>query len=175
MSSSEVELRTGIRTTDREAIETIVRAAGNFKTHEIAVALEVTDDRLTRADRSDYRFALAEIDGEVAGFVCFGHIPCTSGSYDIYWLVVHPRWQRCGIGTLLLAEAEVACQSGRRVYIETSSRVDYASARSFYVASGYSLIATLPDFYAQGDAKMIYVKALDDGSRDRPPRRRPSE
>jgi len=127
--------------------------------------MHVVDDYLAHPDRSGYHFALAEADGAVAGFVCFGHIPCTDGSYDIYWLVVDPVWQRQGIGTLLLARAEVACASGRRIYIETSSRDDYAGARSFYTSSGYTLAATLTDFYAPGDAKLIYLKDMEGPTR----------
>jgi ribosomal protein S18 acetylase RimI-like enzyme len=160
MASPGIEIRTRVRRSDRDAIERVVRSAGNFKGHEIDVALHVLDDYLADQARSGYHFALAEVEGAVAGFVCFGRIPCTEGSSDIYWLVVDPRWQRLGIGTILLAEAEVESSKERQIYVETSSREDYAAARSFYTSSGYVLAATLADFYARGDDKLIYVKIL---------------
>ena len=47
-----------------------------------------------------------------------------------------------------------------RVYIETSSRDQYDPTRRFYVNSLYSQAALLEDFYAPGDAKVIYFKVL---------------
>jgi hypothetical protein len=49
---------------------------------------------------------------------------------------------------------------GRRIYIETSSQAKYAPTREFYRRCGYEPEAVLKDFYADGDDKLIYVKAL---------------
>jgi hypothetical protein len=46
------------------------------------------------------------------------------------------------------------------VYIETSNRPQYEPTRGFYLRCGYRIDAVLEDFYAAGDAKVIYVKAL---------------
>jgi hypothetical protein len=47
-----------------------------------------------------------------------------------------------------------------RVYAETSTRAQYARTRSFYFACGYRFATELPDFYAPGDGKAVYVKVL---------------
>ena len=39
--------------------------------------------------------------------------------------------------------------------MDTSGRPDYAATRDFYAACGYRTAATLPDFYALGDAKVM--------------------
>jgi hypothetical protein len=44
--------------------------------------------------------------------------------------------------------------------VETSSRDDYASTRHFYEVHGMSEAARLTDFYAAGDARVVYVKRL---------------
>ena len=44
--------------------------------------------------------------------------------------------------------------------VETSSRDDYAPTRAFYLACGYQIVAELPDFYAPGDGKLIYLRVL---------------
>jgi hypothetical protein len=49
---------------------------------------------------------------------------------------------------------------GRQVYIETSNRGQYAPTRDFYLRCGYVQEALLKDFYAVGDDKVIYVRAL---------------
>ena len=46
------------------------------------------------------------------------------------------------------------------MYVETSSRPLYRPTRRFYQARGYAPQAVLPEFYAPGDDKMIYVKTL---------------
>jgi hypothetical protein len=46
------------------------------------------------------------------------------------------------------------------VYVETSSRDQYEPTRRFYLKCGYRVDAVLEDFYAPGDGKVIFVKAL---------------
>jgi hypothetical protein len=42
--------------------------------------------------------------------------------------------------------------------VETSSRPDYSGTRHFYEARGYRQAATVADFYAPGDDRVIYTK-----------------
>ena len=67
-----------------------------------------------------------------------------------------------GLGSRLLAasEARAAGLGCRRLYVDTSGRADYAPARAFYERHGYHRAGTLDDFYAPGDAKVIYLKVL---------------
>jgi hypothetical protein len=51
-------------------------------------------------------------------------------------------------------------RGGRHCYVETSGRRDYAPTRAFYKRSGYTAEAWLADFYAPGDDKLIFRKAL---------------
>ncbi len=51
-------------------------------------------------------------------------------------------------------------ESRHWVYVETSTRPQYAPTRSFYLACGYHLVAELPDFYAPRDGKAIFLKIL---------------
>jgi len=55
----------------------------------------------------------------------------------IHWLAVHPAFQRCGIGRLLLATLEQACWDAgvRRVQAETLAL--WRPAVSFYRQAGY--------------------------------------
>ena len=61
---------------------------------------------------------------------------------------------------MALAETEIVKAGGTRVYVDTSSRKQYAPTRTFYERVGYSKDALLEDFYAPGDGKVIYVKVL---------------
>ena len=46
----------------------------------------------------------------------------------------------------------------KRIYADTSSSDRYAGTRSFYERMGFREGARLPDFYAPGDGKIVYVK-----------------
>jgi ribosomal protein S18 acetylase RimI-like enzyme len=106
---------------------------------------------------------------DLAGYACYGPIPATRESHDLYWIAVAPERQGRGLGRRLLraVEREVARAGGRRIYVDTSGRDAYAPTRAFYERAGYVREATLPDFYAPGDAKVIYRKQLAEGSADR--------
>ena len=46
------------------------------------------------------------------------------------------------------------------MYIETSNRAKYAPTRGFYLHCDYREVAVFDDFYAPGDAKVVYRKEL---------------
>jgi ribosomal protein S18 acetylase RimI-like enzyme len=161
-SDPHVLLRYDVKAGDAETVRRMIQAAGVFRRAEIEVAVELVQDRLGKGQLSEYQFILAERNGRMIGYACYGHIACTVGSYDLYWIAVDPPEQRNGVGRLLLAQVEkaVSRQFGRRIYVETSSRAEYHPARRLYEGRGYRRVATLPDFYAPADAKIIYVKEL---------------
>lgn len=150
---------------DRQAIASLLAATGFFNSEELAVALELVDERLAQGPKSHYRFLVAEDAGKVVGYACWGPILGTRFSADLYWICVDPSRQGHGVGKKLLAAAETWMQeeNRHRVYIETSTRPQYAPTRAFYLRCGYHLAAELPDFYAPNDGKAIFVKLLQRG------------
>lgn len=66
------------------------------------------------------------------------------------------------LGSKLLAETEnrIASLGGKRIYVETSSREQYVSTRTFYLKNNYIEDAVIKDFYDENDSKVIYVKVL---------------
>ncbi len=158
-----LRLRRALRPEDRHAVRTIVASTGMFRPAEIDVAVELVDERLARGEASGYHFVLADAHNQTVGYVCYGPIAVTQGSYDLFWIAVHRAWQRHGLGRQLLAEAEADIRQagGRRIYIETSGRPDYEPTRHFYQRCGYTLEATIREFYAPGDDKLIYVKLCE--------------
>lgn len=157
-----VAIRRSLKRADRGPLEDLIRATGFFNPEEIAIALELADDRIAMGEASHYRFLVGEVEGRLAGYACWGTIDGTRESVDLYWIAVHPDFQGQGIGAVLLDDAEAwIAESGRtRVYVETSTRAQYESTRAFYRARGYDLSAELPDFYAPGDGKAMFVKVL---------------
>src|SRR6266699_3420672 len=148
----------------KAALERLTAATGLFRPDELAIAVELLDDALTGDD--DYRFIGAYASNELVGYACWGPTPGTTGTFDLYWIVVDPARQRAGVGTQLLraVEAQLASDNGRLIVVETSSRADYAPSRAFYERRGYTQAARLPGYYAPGDDLVIYLKDLTHGA-----------
>lgn len=148
---------------DRKTLERLLARTGAFDNREIRVALELFDDRLLKGAGSEYMFLFCETGGKAAGYACYGPITMTSGRFDLYWIAVEAGRQRKGIGSSLLqkAEAEMARLGAKYVYAETASKRQYAPTRRFYRKNGYSMVARVPEYYAPGDDKLIFMKPLE--------------
>jgi len=145
---------------DKPALMRILRATPEFKPPEVAVAEEVIDSYLQLPN--SYRISVAEMDSEIAGYVCYGQTPLTQSTWDMYWLVVAGGKQGQGIGGALMryAEKDIADSGGRLIIIETSSQPLYEKTRHFYVRHGYETVCRIANFYAPGDDKIILQKRL---------------
>jgi len=154
--------RDEVRPGDCEAIGRLVRATAFFSEEEIGIAVELAEERLAKGDASGYFFLFAEEGARLLGYACFGPIPGSTHSFDLYWIAVDPSAQGRGIGRTLMAVAEnvMAGRGARLIYADTSSRPQYEPTRSFYLACGYLEAAFLTDLYAPGDGKVIFVKPL---------------
>ena len=126
------------------------------------MALELFDESLENQGR-DYEFiGVFSPEGELTGYACYGATPGTEGTYDLYWIAVHPEHQGEGGGSRLLDEVERRLneREARLLVVETSARSDYESTRRFYERRGYGEHARISDFYAVGDDRVIYAKRL---------------
>ena len=154
--------RTTLSQSDPSDIESLVRATGFFSSEEIAIARELADDGLVCGSSSHYRFILADLDKTLAGYACFGPVPCTRSAWDLYWIAVAPSAQGKEVGSELLKRLEMVVigAAGTHIYVDTSSREQYVRTRAFYLRRGYHAAANLPDFYAPGDGKIVFSKVL---------------
>jgi ribosomal protein S18 acetylase RimI-like enzyme len=162
----------GLHRGHRARIQEILEATNSFRDDEIDVALELFDESLAHATRvpfdpgagvESYEFIGAfSREGELIGYACYGATPGTDGTYDLYWIAVHPEAQGEGGGSRLLDEVERRLneREARLLIVETSARTDYESTRRFYERRGYAERARLADFYAYGDDRVIYAKRL---------------
>lgn len=167
--SEAMKLRAEVRPEDRERVGEIVRSTGFFSEEEVAIAVELVDLHLEKGEASGYLFLFAEpaaSPGEVLGYTCYGPIPGTRASWDLYWIAVAEGARSRGLGRQLLRATEAGilarggCQGGARLYAETSSRAQYAPTQQFYLRTGFHQAALLEDFYAPGDGKLTYAKIL---------------
>lgn len=161
-AATEPRLRHLVRATDRQRIERVLRSTEMFRADEIEIAGELVDERLAQGDASGYHFLFLERAGETLGYSCYGPIPLTLGSWDLYWIAVDPGRHRHGLGRRLLDETEqhAATAGARKLFVDTSGRAEYLPTRAFYEGCGYQVAARLVDFYAPGDDKVVYVRDL---------------
>jgi len=158
-----IKYRQEVQEQDAERIRRLVEVTGYFSAEEIEVAVELVNEHLLKgASVSGYHFLFAERYGRLVGYTCYGPVPATASSYDLYWIAVHPDFRRRGLGKMMLAETEqiIRRSGGTRIYADTSMRVQYASTRAFYEHCGYQIESVLEDFYAPGEAKAIYCKSI---------------
>src|SRR5918998_376947 len=107
----------------RARLAEVLTATGAFTTDEVAVALELFDETFgpSRAENgeaksetlssvypsfSGYEFLGLFADDILVGYACYGPTPGTDGTFDLYWIAVHPAAQGGGEGGRLLAEVE---------------------------------------------------------------------
>lgn len=147
---------------DREAIRRLVADTGVFSTVEEGWAVEIVDAALARGAGAGYHFLFADGSDGLEGFACFGPIDGTENRFDLYWIAVSPTAQGRGLGRRLLAESITAAKAldATHMFIDTSTRNDYAAARALYEALGFSLMGTLVDFYSDGDSKALFGRKL---------------
>jgi len=147
---------------DRDGILAFMKGTGFFNDDEIEVAREVLEDAIAKGPAGHYQSFTLLDEGQPAGWICCGHTPCTKGTFDIYWIGVSANAQGRGYGRALLEHVEkfIRRMKGRIIIIETSGRPLYDSTRGFYLKTGYAEAARIPDFYDQGDGRVIYAKAL---------------
>jgi GNAT superfamily N-acetyltransferase len=152
-----------IEAKDRDAVRALIEGTGAFKPFEVDVAMELVDIALTDPGQDDYHpFVLEEEDGTVAAYACFGKNAMTKSTFDLYWLATRADRMGKGYGRKIVSfvEEEVKRKGGKLLVIETSSKESYGTTREFYIRIGCTLAAQLPDYYDEGDDKLIYLKRI---------------
>lgn len=158
--------RDAVRVDDVEQVRRLVAATGFFSAEEIGIAAELVTERIEKGRISGYEFVMAEEQGKLVGYSCYGLIPGSETSYDLYWIAVHPDAQSHGLGRRILERTENAIRrrGGDQLYADTSGSEKYVPTRAFYERTGFHKAAELADFYRVGDGKVIFMKRLANGT-----------
>ena len=85
-----------------------------------------------------------------------------SGTWNVLMLLVDPDRHASGHGRALMERIEerLRDQGERLLIVETSSLDGFERAREFYPKRGFGEEARIRDFYASGDDKIVFRKAL---------------
>lgn len=122
-------------------------------------ALELVDLAL-QPNHPDYQVLVADKDGQVIGYLCYGPTPMTEGTFDLYWIASDPQVRGQGIGSALISamEGDIRRRKGRLIRVETSAMEAYGPTRGFYAAMNYQEEARFRDFYKVGEDLIILSK-----------------
>jgi GNAT superfamily N-acetyltransferase len=148
---------------DLPAILETARSVGVFNDEEVRTVDELFQGYLKDPVASGYNF-LSCTDGKaVLGFACWGPTALSQGATDLYWICTAQGAQGRGVAAALFAAVEAAVRALGRwlLVIWTSSRVEYAPARSFYLRMGCALQTQIVDFYARGEDLYVYIKRIE--------------
>ena len=146
---------------DGPQIQDIAARAGVFSQEEVECVSALWEDYLSVGPVvGGYNFIVDRDGDQVLGFACYGPRDLTSGVFDLYWIAVDSNTHRNGVGRRLLTATEEAVRQagGRMLIAETSGTPHYESTRKFYLGMGYTIEATIKDFYSTGDDLAIFVK-----------------
>ena len=144
---------------DRDAILALAEASGQFDADGLAQVRNALDSHL--AGQDDGIWMTAD-DGEPIGVAYCAPEPVTSGTWNLLMLWMRDDRHGRGHGTALVQQVErtLGAHEARLLIVETSALPAFAPARSFYVKCGFEHEATIKDFFAAGDHKMVFTKTL---------------
>ena len=148
---------------DRSGIAELICAIENFNQAERDCAMELVDIYLDNKNQKDYWFAVAENSpSKPLAYACWGPVPLTQGTFDLYWIATHPDARSRGFGRALMAyiESNVREQGGRLLVAETSAKESYQKTIEFYQRLKFQEVSRIPDFYDVGDDRLIFTKRL---------------
>ena len=154
-----MNFRNKLKPSDIHHIKDIVISTGFFYDSEVDIALELVQEKLEKGEEaSDYIFNIAEENNVPIAYSCYGKIPGTESSFDLYWIVVHNSYRGKGIGKIIMdmLAKDIKQRSGKTIWIETSSRPLYEPTRQFYLSYGCEIVAELHEFYGKNDHKLIF-------------------
>ncbi len=149
---------------DRSDLLKVIDSIVIFNTEEKHTAIELIDETLEndKKDEYDYNIFIYEYDNKAAGYYCIGKRYMTTGTFDLYWIVVDATLHGKGIGKKLLSHAEnyIKEKRGYLVIAETSSQPSYEATRKFYHSNDYEVLADIKNFYKVNDNLIIFGKYL---------------
>lgn len=149
------------RPEDSDAVMAIAGASGLFLPHELQAVGEILAAHFAGELGADHHWALFDEDGPSA-VAYYAPEAFAEGVWNLYMLAVDPARRGGGRGATLVrsVEEELRGRGARLLLIETSGLERFERTRQFYRGCGYHEEARIRDYYAAGDDKIVFRKAL---------------
>lgn len=147
-----------VRPSDLPALEAVIDGTELFP----ADMLEDMTEGYFDNDEDGGTWLTHEEEGKAVAVAAYTAEPMTEGTYNAFLLAVHPEYQGQGVGAALMLHIEQSLRDqGQRVLlVETSGLPNFERTRSFYRKIGYEEEARIRGFYAAGEDKIVFRKAL---------------
>ena len=144
----------------RASLLAIIEASGQFDVDGLAHVASTLDAYLANSEDAIWLTALANA-APIGVAYCIPE-PITDGTWNLLMLWLQEGFLGKGFGNALVSEIEKQLieRNARLLIVETSQLPDFERARKFYQNYGFQLAAEVKDFFAAGDNKLIYTKAL---------------
>ena len=142
---------------DLAALGAVVDATGLFPSEELE---GMTRDFL-EGDGTAGAWLTLDDDGPVA-LAYYAPERYTEGTWNVLAIAVHPENQGRGHGSALMGHIEetLAARGERVLLVETSGVPAFERTRAFYRGLDYDEEARIREYWAAGDDKVIFRKAL---------------
>ena len=144
---------------DTASILSIVEGSGQFDADGLAHVRSTLEQHLAGASDG---FWLTADDGEPVGVAYCSPEAVTSGTWNLLMLWTREDRHGKGHGSALVRhlEKELAGCGARLLIVETSGLPAFAAARTFYAKCGFAHEATVKNFFADGEDKLIFTKPM---------------
>lgn len=150
-----------VRPDDTSAIMVLIEAIGLFSPDEFEEMRGLLTDYFAARPGENHCW-IADDDNGLVSVAYYAPERMTQGTWNLYFIGVHPDHRREGRASALLRHVEeaLAARGQRLLLVETSSDPAFERAWALYRKAGYDEEARIRDFYAAGADKIVFRKAL---------------
>ena len=147
---------------DSPALVALSGSSGLFQPEELEAVQVMLDEYHATNAANGHRMLACEEGGTPVGIAYFAPKEFTDRVWELLMIAVDAPRHRQGIGGELLraVEGAVRAADGRLLLVETSSKSSFERTRQFYRKHGYSEVAHIPDFFADGGGTASFIKRL---------------
>lgn len=150
---------------DTPAIAELAFTSGLFPQTEVDTVQALMAEYFARSRDEGHACLLDDGDGveeKPVGVAYYQPVPATDRTWTLLMIAVRKDRQGQGRGGALLrqVEAELGGRGQRLLLVETSGVPDFELTRTFYIKSGYTEQARVPDYYEDGDDMVLFHKNL---------------
>lgn len=153
-----LSFRKNLTPMDPENIRIIAQSTGFFDEKDTELSADLAKSILEDGDDEDHKFIFADDDEKTVAFACFGMVPDSEASYELYWLSTLNEYRGKGIGKEVIANLlnDIKKSGGRKLFLKTCGDDKYAPTRKFYEKCGFKMEAVLKEYYDTDQDCCIY-------------------
>ncbi len=142
---------------DHDSLIALATSSGLFEPNQT----DLLSGMLRSPDKDDVWFTDEDGTGPV-GVAYMAPEKMTHGTWNLYWIAVHPDRQRQGRGKAILSHVQqwLMDRGERLLLVETAGTNDFDYVRQFYTNSGFENEARIRDFYDPGVDKIVFRKSI---------------